>query len=85
MFGTIRKHWRNYLRVSGAMDPATEIKQELAEAKIELLHAETAQDWADSQVGYHLARVNRLTHSLNVLERGGQVFPLEKVGPNARH
>lgn len=39
---------------------ATLAQRELEEARRQLLAAQTAQDWARSQVDYHQARIRRL-------------------------
>lgn len=54
-----------FKKAIGQADWQAMAKTELEEAKLALLSAETALDWAHSNVEYNLSRIERLERMLN--------------------
>lgn len=58
---------RDLKRVMGRLTPLEVASTELAEAELERLKAQTAQEYASSMVTYHTRRIDRLRSFLAAL------------------
>jgi hypothetical protein len=65
MFGTVKKLWRNFQRVTGRLDPIRKMEEELTDARLSLLEAQSGKEWAEAMVSYHTKRIERLQAQLH--------------------